>query len=57
MFVQAVTPLDCTALRQDYFECLHHRKEYARLNAVQEQKDRSNAAQSKHRPSPASVQF
>lgn len=27
-------PKQCKDFRDDYLECLHHRKEFARLNAV-----------------------
>mmetsp|Transcript_13817 Transcript_13817/g.41768 ORF Transcript_13817/g.41768 Transcript_13817/m.41768 type:complete len:82 (+) Transcript_13817:215-460(+) len=27
-------PAKCRALRDDYLECLHHRKEYTRLNKI-----------------------
>jgi hypothetical protein len=54
---QALTPLDCTLLRDDYLECLHHRKEYARLNTLQTHKDRAEAEAKRAPPSPASVKF
>lgn len=25
---------DCVPIREDYFECLHHKKEYTRRNMV-----------------------
>ncbi|GFH58849.1 hypothetical protein CTEN210_15325 [Chaetoceros tenuissimus] len=27
-------PGACTAFREDYFECLHHKKEYARVRTI-----------------------
>ena len=30
--------LTCVPARDDYYECLHHNKEFARMNAVAEQK-------------------
>ena len=29
----AETPSDCKLQREDYFECLHHKKEFTALNA------------------------
>ena len=34
----ADSPSECTNLREDYFECLHHRKEIRRSNSVMEQR-------------------
>lgn len=31
-------PSECVKLREDYFECLHHRKEIKRLNTINEQR-------------------
>ncbi|KAI8111424.1 hypothetical protein M9435_003925 [Picochlorum sp. BPE23] len=31
---EADDPKQCKDFRDDYLECLHHRKEFARLNAV-----------------------
>ena len=31
------TGLDCKDFREDYFECLHHRKEYERIDTIKEQ--------------------
>lgn len=31
-------PSECANLRDDYFECLHHRKEIQRNNSVEEQR-------------------
>ena len=31
-------PSECANLREDYFECLHHRKEIGRANTVAEQR-------------------
>ncbi|KAL3679311.1 hypothetical protein R1sor_022267 [Riccia sorocarpa] len=36
-------PGDCAALREDYFECLHHRKEYSRINRINKEKERRAA--------------
>ena len=38
-------PKACTLQREDYFECLHHRKEFARLNAIQLQKEARDKAE------------
>jgi NADH dehydrogenase (ubiquinone) Fe-S protein 5 len=35
-----VMPAECTARRDDYFECLHHRKEYSRMNAINKERER-----------------
>jgi len=54
---QAISPLDCAAQREDYFECLHHRKEFTRLNAIQQAKE-ARAKEAPRQPrNPASVQF
>ena len=37
-------PRKCKALRDDYLECLHHRKEIARLNAVYREQKKADAA-------------
>ena len=34
----ADSPAECTNLREDYFEWLHHRKEIRRSNSVMEQR-------------------
>lgn len=31
-------PSECVNLREDYFECLHHRKEIKRINTINEQR-------------------
>lgn len=31
-------PSECASLREDYFECLHHKKEITRQNAVEERR-------------------
>lgn len=31
-------PSECNDLREDYFECLHHRKEITRENTINEQR-------------------
>jgi|TARA_B110000977_G_scaffold3997_1_gene5570 NADH dehydrogenase (ubiquinone) Fe-S protein 5 len=31
-------PSECGTLREDYFECLHHKKEITRQNAVEERR-------------------
>ena len=33
-------PTECFKLREDYFECLHHRKEIKRINAVNAQRSK-----------------
>eukprot|EP00891_Asterochloris_glomerata_P007355 jgi/Astpho2/7355/e_gw1.00114.274.1_t len=33
-------PQDCQPLRDDYLECLHHRKEFGRLNAIHRERER-----------------
>ena len=30
----ADSPKECYALREDYSECLHHKKEYTRMNRI-----------------------
>ena len=35
---KADVPSDCKEMREDYFECLHHRKEFARMNTIVMQK-------------------
>jgi hypothetical protein len=40
-------PRKCKALRDDYLECLHHRKEIARLNAVYREQKKADAAAEK----------
>ena len=35
---RAETPSVCKEKREDYIECLHHKKEFTRLNAIEEQK-------------------
>ncbi len=32
----------CFKLREDYVECLHHRKEYKRENAIEAERQRKN---------------
>ncbi|KAJ7515700.1 hypothetical protein O6H91_22G024200 [Diphasiastrum complanatum] len=39
-------PAECALLRDDYFECLHHRKEFSRLNAINKERER----QTKEKP-------
>ncbi|MCO5598948.1 hypothetical protein L7F22_053047 [Adiantum nelumboides] len=34
------TPCECFPLGDHYFECLHHRKEFARLYAISKEKKR-----------------
>ena len=34
---EAEDPKDCEMLRNDYLECLHHRKEIKRINAINKQ--------------------
>jgi NADH dehydrogenase (ubiquinone) Fe-S protein 5 len=42
----AEEPRACKDLRDDYLECLHHRKEYAQLNAFfREDKKQRDAAE------------
>ena len=40
----AEEPRACKDLRDDYLECLHHRKEIARLNAVYREQKKADAA-------------
>ncbi|EIE25824.1 fiber protein Fb14 [Coccomyxa subellipsoidea C-169] len=37
-------PRKCHAYREDYLECLHHRKEFARLNQIYRERRRQLAA-------------
>lgn len=37
----ADSPTECANLREDYFECLHHRKEIRRSNTVMEQRSKT----------------
>jgi len=39
-FSRCKEPRDCAPFREDYFECLHHGKEYSRRNAVYKEKQR-----------------
>mmetsp|Transcript_14342 Transcript_14342/g.17713 ORF Transcript_14342/g.17713 Transcript_14342/m.17713 type:complete len:83 (+) Transcript_14342:154-402(+) len=32
--IHTENPRDCSLLRDDYFECLHHKKEFTRRNEV-----------------------
>ena len=43
----ADSPSECTNLREDYFECLHHKKEFSRLNAIATEKKAVEAAAKK----------
>jgi NADH dehydrogenase (ubiquinone) Fe-S protein 5 len=36
----ASDPSDCKDVREDYLECLHHKKEFQRANAIQAEADR-----------------
>ena len=54
---QAVLPQECSVLRQDYVECLHHRQEFSRLNAMQEPRDARDASGTHQPRNPASVKF
>ncbi|KAK9809235.1 hypothetical protein WJX72_011875 [[Myrmecia] bisecta] len=36
----AEEPAKCKDLRDDYLECLHHRKEFTRLNMIYKEKQR-----------------
>jgi len=36
----ASDPSDCKDVREDYLECLHHKKEFQRTNAIQAEADR-----------------
>ncbi|KAI8990783.1 hypothetical protein BDF20DRAFT_795603, partial [Mycotypha africana] len=33
-YASADLPSDCISQRDDYFECLHHTKEYARITRI-----------------------
>ncbi|GBG91400.1 hypothetical protein CBR_g52287 [Chara braunii] len=35
---QCEEPAQCLKLREDYFECLHHHKEFSRINAINKEK-------------------
>jgi len=35
---ERVDPIVCWAFREDYFECLHHKKEFARNKRIEEAK-------------------
>ena len=37
----------CTKAKEDYFECLHHKKEFSRLNAIATEKKAVEAAAKK----------
>jgi NADH dehydrogenase (ubiquinone) Fe-S protein 5 len=37
---QTDDPVKCRALRDDYLECLHHRREYTRLNRITKETER-----------------
>ncbi|KAK9805357.1 hypothetical protein WJX73_006028 [Symbiochloris irregularis] len=41
---ETTDPGHCRNLRDDYLECLHHRKEYTRLNAVYRERKKQLAA-------------
>lgn len=41
---QCEEPSECEKMKEDYFECLHHRKEYARMNAINKEKERQMRA-------------
>ena len=51
---KAKNPKDCVLLREDYLECLHHRKEISRLNTIrrQERKNESGGSAAAHHPGP-----
>ena len=36
----AEDPSECKDVREDYLECLHHKKEFQRANAIQAEADR-----------------
>jgi len=40
-------PVKCRALRDDYLECLHHRKEFTRLNAITREEQKQARRQQK----------
>lgn len=40
---EADDPKGCRALRDDYLECLHHRKEFSRLNAIYRERQKQLA--------------
>ena len=37
---KAGDPIECKLPREDYFECLHHKKEFARINAIRKEEAR-----------------
>ena len=41
---KAENPKDCVLLREDYLECLHHRKETMRLNDLTAERERRKKA-------------
>ncbi|KAL4603497.1 hypothetical protein ACB092_10G127800 [Castanea dentata] len=41
-------PKDCTLLREDYFECLHHSKEFRRRNRIYKEEQRQLRAASRN---------
>lgn len=43
---KAEVPSECQLMREDYFECLHHRKEFTRMNTIALEKKRQAAAAS-----------
>jgi len=49
--VEADAPGDCRLLADDYFECLHHKKEYARYNEIAK-REKELKAQGKAPPRP-----
>lgn len=36
----ASTPSECVDMKEDYMECLHHRKYYTRMNAIEMERQR-----------------
>ncbi|CAM6081692.1 unnamed protein product [Calypogeia fissa] len=42
---RCAVPAECAAAREDYFECLHHRKEYSRVDAINKERERKAAAE------------
>eukprot|EP00593_Proboscia_inermis_P000805 CAMPEP_0171299604 /NCGR_PEP_ID=MMETSP0816-20121228/8445_1 /TAXON_ID=420281 /ORGANISM="Proboscia inermis, Strain CCAP1064/1" /LENGTH=82 /DNA_ID=CAMNT_0011775541 /DNA_START=106 /DNA_END=354 /DNA_ORIENTATION=- len=44
---QADSRLDCVPQREDYFECLHHKKEHSRIRRIHEQMEINAKAESK----------